>query len=230
MSALQPLEQSLWHSIRAPSLQLIITAATVSYTRAAASWGNEGADSLAMPVRQPSAIDFDVRPASFLFPRQIRDKGWLPGLAAVSRVGLLDPMGIRGYIGPDESNENGPPVICLLSIELTSTVLEFPDQRWAQCAIVHVGGRLAPLMVFGVVEEERCSFEVGSGVIKLFQISKAVPDLTDGDFSIRFDPFLGTGGRVEKELNVDAPVAEVKIKIVLSVVLMRGSNLRLRGG
>jgi len=55
-------------------------------------------------------------------------------------------------IGPNEANQDGPAVVHFLVIELAAAVFEFSDQGCGQGAIFDVGGRLTPLMGFGVVE------------------------------------------------------------------------------
>lgn len=104
-------------------------------------------------------------------------------------------IGVSGDIGPDEANEDASPVVSLLTVKFTATILELADERCVQSAIIDIGERLAPLMCLGIVEQKHHSFERRGRVagLKLFQVGAPIPYLSDGNNAVRFNPGIGSG-------------------------------------
>lgn len=132
--------------------------------------------------------------SSLLHPRIGRHPVDLPGLAAVSREGLLEADRVGVERRDHETDEDGASVEVFLVVELAASVDESADGRLSQRSAAAVGEVETPLARPRVVEPKVQAFEVAVRAVgrQLDQIGAAVPDLAHGGDTLVFQPFAGS--------------------------------------
>jgi hypothetical protein len=87
-------------------------------------------------------------------------------------------------------------------------------------------------MGLGVVEQKRYPFEGRGGAagFELFQVGAPIPYFSNGSGSVRFNPAVGAGERMNEEADVRVPRANVEVEVVLPVAkLLCGCRSLSRG-
>jgi hypothetical protein len=136
---------------------------------------------------------------------------------------LLEVRRARIRLRPDEPNEDALAVERVLSIELALPIFEFTDLGHDDDAILAVRPVEAPLVRLGVVRAEREALDVTARAIglELLDLRGAVPQEARHAGSIELDPLVGAGQRMQAALEVDVPVTNLEIEVVLPVGRLR---------
>src|SRR5258708_1051077 len=98
--------------------------------------------------------------SSICHPGESCDPVHLPGLAAILRERLFKAEGLRGDVRKNKSHLDGSAVELFLVVELAAAIREPADHGLARCALAAVGPMDVPLVVLGIVETRRRTFEV----------------------------------------------------------------------
>jgi hypothetical protein len=86
---------------------------------------------------------------------------------------------VRGHVRPHKPNQDDFAVNRVLGVKLTPAILEFPDLRRIQNAVLAIGPGQSPLMGLWIVRAQRQTFNVTRRTIDLdrVQLDAPIPNL-----------------------------------------------------
>src|SRR5581483_3182934 len=153
--------------------------------------------------------------------RLIRDPVHFPCLPPVRGESLLEVGRVGVRLRPDEPDEDALPIERVLRVKLALPIRELSDLRHDHDAVLRIGPIESPLVRRRVICSKSEPFDMTAGAIRLelLDLRGAVPQEPRGAGAVELDPLIGSGQWVQPALEVDMPMADLEVEIMLAIAL-----------